>query len=223
MSTPLLVAKDLSKTLWDGDQSHIVFQEINLRLHAAERVALVGPSGSGKSSLLNILGGLDQNFSGEVLIENRSLKDMSDAELSRFRNTSLGFVFQSYNLLGQFTALENVLLPGMLGTEIERGLGEETLRAVGLGDKMLRRPVALSGGERQRVAIARALVQKPKIVLCDEPTGNLDQKTGLEILKLFDRLTESGAAVIIATHDPHIAATASKRWLLDSGKLVEAM
>lgn len=217
---PLLRAQHVTKRLRDGDQVATILANIDLEVHTRERVALVGPSGSGKSSLLHILGALDPDYEGTVEIAARRLGDLRDAERARFRNETLGFVFQSYNLLGHLSALDNVLLPARFsrhGADPRRAL--EMLASVGLGTKSHRKPHALSGGERQRVAIARALYNQPKLVLCDEPTGNLDPGTGREVLELFERLRDDGAALLIATHDDAIAAAADRVLSLHEGQL----
>jgi putative ABC transport system ATP-binding protein len=194
---------------------------VDLDIQAGEMVSVVGASGAGKSTLLHVLGALDPDYQGEVTLDGAALGELSDAQRAALRNRTLGFVFQAYNLLSQLTALENVLLPQRFASgavDVERG--RAVLASVGLGAKAHRKPAQLSGGERQRVAIARALVQRPKLVLCDEPTGNLDQETGAQILGLFERLTAEGVALLIATHDDAIARGASRVLRLREGRLV---
>ncbi|MEL6544123.1 MAG: ABC transporter ATP-binding protein, partial [Myxococcota bacterium] len=202
----LVRARELTKVVRDGDEDLHILNGVSAGLEEGESVALLGPSGSGKSTLLHILGALDPNYSGTVEVLGNSLESMSDSARAEFRNRSLGFVFQSYNVLGQLTALENVLLPARLsGKRVDEKKAKTQLELVGLGEKTHRLPRQLSGGERQRVAIARALLQEPQLVLCDEPTGNLDRSTGEQILKLFDELRSRGVGMIIATHDESIA------------------
>jgi putative ABC transport system ATP-binding protein len=220
MTTPLLVARGIGKRVRDGDKDTAILQDVNLEVAPGERVALVGPSGSGKSSLLQILGALDPDHTGEVSVLGTQLGQLSDARLAAFRNRTFGFIFQAYNLLGHLSALENVLLPARFaGVPVEPQRGQALLAEVGLGDKGHRRPGALSGGERQRVAIARALYQQPKLVLCDEPTGNLDATTARDIIGLFSRLAGQGVALLIATHDNAIAKTTDRTLQLSAGRL----
>ncbi|MEO0205734.1 MAG: ABC transporter ATP-binding protein, partial [candidate division WOR-3 bacterium] len=189
-----------------------------------EYLSIMGPSGSGKSTLMHILGCLDTPTKGEYYLENTRVSDYSDAELAKIRNQSIGFVFQNFNLLTRLSALENVALPliyaGVNKKErIERAEG--ILKKVGLLERMKHKPNELSGGECQRVAVARALVNNPRIVFADEPTGNLDTKTGKEIMELFDRLHKEGHTVVIVTHDPNIAQHARRIIKLIDGKIVE--
>lgn len=217
---PLLAATGVSKTVRDGDRRIAVLSDVALELQAGERVALLGPSGSGKSTLLHILGGLDPAYQGSVRLDGDALDALDDRTLALVRNRKLGFVFQSYNLLGHMSAIENVVLPARFSAERpDRQRGQEVLDVVGLGDKAHRRPGSLSGGERQRVAIARALYSRPRIVLCDEPTGNLDVRTAAEILALFERLTADGVTLLVATHDARIADGAHRTLELDGGRL----
>ena len=220
MSATLLRATGLTKRVRDGDAVNTILQDVSVEISDAERVALVGPSGSGKSSLLQILGALDTDYEGRLEVQGTLLTALNDAALAAFRGRSFGFVFQAFNLLGHLTALENVLLPAAFGgpaAQVPRG--QQLLTQVGLGDKQHRRPGALSGGERQRVAIARALYAQPKVVFCDEPTGNLDGRTAGTILDMFDALTEQGVALVIATHDDAIANKAHRVLRLQGGRL----
>ncbi len=218
----LVRAKNLTKVVRDGDQDLHILRDVSVELDEGEWVALLGPSGSGKSTLLQILGALDPTYSGTVEVLGDSLEQMSDSARAVFRNRTMGFVFQAYNLLGQLTALENVLLPARLsGGPVDAKRAREQLDRVGLGEKTHRLPRQLSGGERQRVAIARAMMQEPKLVLCDEPTGNLDRVTGTHVMGLFHELRERGVGMIIATHDETIADTADRVIRLESGRRVD--
>jgi ABC-type lipoprotein export system ATPase subunit/ABC-type lipoprotein release transport system permease subunit len=198
-------------------------KDINLEIDQGEFVALVGPSGSGKSTLLNLLGGLDHPTEGEIQIQEISLQSASEEELTRHRRYNVGFIFQTFNLLPTLTALENVALPLMLGGvgKIERNQRAiELLERVGLGHRLDHRPTEMSGGEQQRAAIARALINNPKIVLADEPTGNLDSSIGAEVMKLLRELnTERGVTLIIVTHDPDVAAYANRIVHLRDGEI----
>jgi len=186
---------------------------IDLRIEKGEYLAIMGPSGSGKSTLMNILGCLDTPTSGVHFFDGERVSDLCDDELADIRNRKIGFVFQTFNLLPRATALTNVELPmiyGGLPIEERRHMAAEALRDVGLGDRLEHRPNQLSGGQRQRVAVARALVNKPSIILADEPTGNLDSKTGEEIMVLFNELNRLGNTLILVTHEEYIAENARR-------------
>ena len=217
---PVLRAHGVRKRVRDGDVLTTILDGIDLEITAGERLALVGASGSGKSTLLHILGALDPDYEGRVELAGKRLDAMTDDERAAIRNRKLGFVFQSYNLLGHLSALENVSLPARFGKglpNVQRA--REVLEHVGLAAKASQEPHTLSGGERQRVAIARALYNHPELVLCDEPTGNLDRKTAEGILELFASLTEQGVALLIATHDTDIAEAATRVVTLREGAL----
>ena len=223
MSQVLLQVRHLSKFLQDGATRLPILQDISMTIRAGERVALRGPSGSGKSTLLQLLGGLDAEYQGSIEVLGQQLKQLSDASVARLRSKTFGFVFQAYNLLPHLTALNNVVLPAYFGArqapaDLERG--RQLLAQVGLRDKSHRRPRALSGGERQRVAIARALYNRPEVILCDEPTGNLDEQTAHGVLEMLEALTDEGVATVMATHDPAIASRAHRTWQLKDGRLV---
>jgi putative ABC transport system ATP-binding protein len=194
---------------------------VDLSVRRGEFVAIEGQSGSGKSSLLHLLGGLDRAFEGDARVLGCDLRAVSDAELSALRHTQIGFVFQSFNLLPSLTALENVLLPDFFGEGIpdaeRRAL--EALDRVGLLDKARARPAALSGGERQRVAIARALLARPPLLLADEPTGNLDAKTGQGVIELFRDLHREGMTLLIVTHEARVSHAATRVLVLRDGRL----
>ena len=210
---PIISVRDLSKTYIMGMEKVHALKSVSLDIFRNEYVALMGPSGTGKSTLINLLGCLDTPTSGEYFLNNQLVSEMSDRELATVRNKEIGFVFQTFNLLPRLTTLENVALPliyaGMSKSQ-RTELAEETLEAVGLGDRMTHKPNELSGGQRQRVAIARALVNHPSIILADEPTGNLDTKTSLEIMAIFDDLHAAGNTIILVTHEPDIAEYAHR-------------
>ena len=226
MSEPLLSARDLAKSYAMGKRTLEVLRGIALDVAPGEFLALRGASGAGKSTLLHLVGGLDSPNSGEIIFRGRDLAKLSERELTRFRNRSAGFVFQSYHLLPELTALENVCLPARLartGPDAAEQRGRELLARVGLKDRTDHKPYELSGGEQQRVAIARALVNEPELLLADEPTGNLDSRTGGEIIDLLKTLrTEKKMTLIIATHDAKVAANALRVIELTDGRIAQA-
>jgi putative ABC transport system ATP-binding protein len=199
-----------------------LLQGVDLTVLRGEFVAVEGQSGSGKSTLLHLLGGLDREFDGEARVLGCDLRAVKDAELSALRHTQIGFVFQSFNLLPALTALENVLLPDFFGDGVPDAgrRAREALERVGLADKAGSRPAALSGGERQRVAIARALVARPPLVLADEPTGNLDARTGEGVIGLFRELHREGMTLLIVTHEARVSHAATRVLVLRDGVLV---
>lgn len=219
---PLIHARDLRKTYHVGDQMVQALDGLDLDIHANEYVALMGPSGSGKSTLMNMLGCLDSPTSGEYILNGQDVSRLDDDSLADIRNREIGFVFQTFNLLPRYTAVENVALPMIYGgfSKAERDArAREVLTQVGLGDRMDHKPNELSGGQRQRVAVARALVMKPSIILADEPTGNLDTATSLEVMQLFSDIQQAGNTVILVTHEEDIAACAHRRVRLRDGKV----
>lgn len=221
---PILSVKELKKTYVMGTQLVHALQSVTLDIFPNDYVALMGPSGSGKSTLMNLMGCLDTPTSGEYLLNGEKVSEMSDGELAEIRNKEIGFVFQIFNLLPRLSALDNVALPliyaGISKSErIKRAA--YVLEQVGLGDRMDHKPNELSGGQRQRVAIGRALVNSPSIILADEPTGNLDSKTSLEIMEILDALHKEGNTIILVTHEPDIAAHAHRMIKLRDG-LVES-
>jgi len=202
-----------------------VLRKANLNVAAGEFVALLGKSGSGKTTLLNIIGGLDRDFRGQAVVDGRNLKQMQDGELSRFRNRTIAFVFQTFNLLPHLSCAENVAFPAYFGTLVPRkqiaARARDAMLRVGIGHKAGGYPGRLSGGERQRVAIARAIFQQPKILLADEPTGNLDTKSGLQVLDLFMELNKKdGMTVVLVTHDEQLALKADRIVRIADGIIV---
>ncbi|MCK7591819.1 ABC transporter ATP-binding protein [Subsaxibacter sp. CAU 1640] len=196
-----------------GHETVYVLKGIDLDIKRGEYVAIMGPSGSGKSTLMNLLGCLDTPTSGQYILNGKDVSKMSDDELADIRNKEIGFVFQTFNLLPRTTALDNVALPMVYAgaSKSERTeRAKEVLTSVGLADRMDHKPNELSGGQRQRVAVGRALVNKPSIILADEPTGNLDSKTSLEIMQLFDEIHQAGNTVIIVTHEEDVAERAKR-------------
>jgi len=202
----MIEINNLSKTYLLGKVPVYAITDISFRINKGEFVAIIGPSGSGKSTLLNLLGCLDLPSSGTYLLENFNIKSLKPNQLAEVRNKRIGFVFQNFNLLPRASALENVELPLIYGrTKNSREIALESLKKVGLSERAKHRPNELSGGERQRVAIARAIVNKPAIVLADEPTGNLDTQTGKNIMGIFSRLNNEGTTIIIVTHERDVA------------------
>jgi len=212
----------VSRSYGDDGSGMPVLIEASLRVDPGEFAAIVGPSGCGKSTLLNIAGGLDRRYSGTVRVDGTDLGAMDDRALSAFRGRTIGFVFQSFNLLPGFSALENVLLPGFFtgGQSNARARGLEALEHVGLGAKAHKKPGELSGGERQRVALARALCSRPPLLLADEPTGNLDQRTGEQIVQLLSDLNrEHGMTLVVVTHEARVSRVAGRVLHLADGKI----
>ncbi|MEE3608517.1 lipoprotein-releasing ABC transporter ATP-binding protein LolD [Avibacterium paragallinarum] len=219
----LLSCQGLSKVYQEGENQTQVLKAVSFSMAEGELVAIVGSSGSGKSTLLHTLGGLDQPSSGEVFIKGQSLQKASANELAKLRNQHLGFVYQFHHLMADFTALENVMMPMLIGKQNRseaQDRAEKMLGAVGLSHRIKHRPSALSGGERQRVAIARALVNNPALVLADEPTGNLDRKTTENIFELILKLNqEQKIAFLLVTHDLQLAEKLSRRMVMQDGIL----
>lgn len=220
----MLECRELTRVYSEGPQDLTVLDQLELTVHAGERVAIVGSSGSGKTTLLNLLGGLDRPSSGSVVIGGEPLSGLNEAALGRFRNQYIGFVYQFHHLLAEFTAVENAALPLIIRGQSKKAAEQRAmglLERVGMKARADHKPGELSGGERQRVAIARALVTDPSLVLMDEPTGNLDQATAATILGLMDELAkESACAFVIVTHDVSLAAHQDRVMKLDGGRLV---
>ncbi|MBI4871543.1 MAG: ABC transporter ATP-binding protein [Candidatus Riflebacteria bacterium] len=215
---------NLEKTYVAGSVETRVLKDISLRIEAGEFVAIMGASGTGKSTLMNILGCLDKPTSGHYRLDGADMITMDDDALSQLRNRKLGFVFQQFHLLDQATALQNVMLPLVYADsypEDARERAEKMLRAVDLADRMGYRPGRLSGGQQQRVAIARALITDPFLLLADEPTGNLDSKSGAEVMGIFQRLHRDGRTILLVTHDPAVAEHAHRVVVLKDGAVAE--
>jgi len=224
----MLEAKNIHKVYDNGKKALAVLKGVDLKIEQGKFVAIVGPSGAGKSTLLHILGGLDSPTEGKVIFEGQDIYALPDSEISKIRNVKIGFVFQFYHLLSEFTVLENVCLPALVGRrhndrqmlEINQE-AQELLNQVGLNDRTGHFPNQLSGGEKQRVAIARSLINRPGLLLCDEPTGNLDSRTGDEIFSLVKKINlESHMAVVLVTHNIELTKLADRVYHLRDGVLV---
>ncbi len=219
----IILVDELRKTYYMGSEQIDALKSITLQIQQNEYVALMGPSGSGKSTLMNLLGCLDTPTAGQYVLNGTDVSDLDDGELAEIRNKEIGFVFQTFNLLPRLSSLENVALPLVYAGYSKKKReerAEEVLTMVGLGDRVEHKPNELSGGQRQRVAIARALVNNPSIILADEPTGNLDTKTSIEIMSIFEEIHKNGNTVILVTHEPDIAEHAHRIIRLRDG-LVE--
>jgi len=221
----VLRLEGVTKEYGEGEARLLVLKGIDLEVRRGEFLAIMGPSGSGKSTLLNILGCLDRPTAGSYVLESEDVARLSDNRLSDIRNRRIGFIFQSFNLIPQLTVLENVGVPLLYGAAPGVAADDrcrELLDAVGLGHRLGHRPPQLSGGERQRVAIARALANDPVLLLADEPTGNLDSRTGKEVLRLMDELHAEGRTIILITHDAEVAERAERRIHIHDGQIAEA-
>lgn len=222
MSKPIIQLSELTKIYQMGSQEVRALDGVSFDVMQNEYIAIMGPSGSGKSTLMNLIGCLDTPTAGTYILNNQDVSELDDAELAEVRNREIGFVFQTFNLLPRTDCLSNVELPLIysgIKTAERRKRSIETLERVGLGDRIDHKPNELSGGQRQRVAIARALVNRPSILLADEPTGNLDTQTGEEIMMLFEELYRSGNTIIVVTHEPEIAQHARRIIRLRDGKI----
>mgnify|MGYP005837212779 CR=1 FL=1 len=220
--SPLILLEQVTKDYRMGSEIVHALRGVDLSIEPNEYVAIMGPSGSGKSTLMNILGCLDWPTSGRYILDGTDVSSLDDAALARIRNQKIGFVFQTFNLLPRATALKNVELPLIyagISSDERRRRAQAALESVGLGDRLRHKPPELSGGQRQRVAIARALVTNPSIILADEPTGNLDSKTGAEIMALFERIWRQGNTVILVTHEDDIARHARRIIRIRDGRI----
>ena len=222
MST-LIELKDIMKTYVMGDNIVHALNHVDVTIDYGEFTSIMGASGSGKSTMMNILGCLDRPTSGEYYLDGKEIAGYNDDELAHTRNAKIGFVFQNFNLLSKLTAQANVALPLIyagVGEEERMERAKKALEAVGLGDRLDHKPMEMSGGQRQRVAIARALINDPPVIMADEPTGNLDTKSSYEIMDIFKKMNEQGKTVIMVTHEPDIAAYTKRILVMRDGKLV---
>ncbi len=224
-SKVILELKNITKTYATGTNQFTALDNVSLKIHQGEFISITGPSGSGKSTLMHIIGLLDNPTSGEVLLNGRDISKLKEHQLAQIRNVTLGFVFQQFNLLAKTSSLENVSLP-LLYSDIPKKdrqkMGMDLLIKVGLQDKFNNTPAQLSGGQQQRVAIARALVNNPKIILADEPTGNLDSKSGAEVMQFFHQLNQKeGRTIVFVTHDMDLAKQANRTIIIKDGQISE--
>lgn len=217
MKNKLIEFKNVTKTYIVGDKKFNALDNINLTINQGEFVVILGPSGAGKSTLLNLLGGLDRTTKGSILVDNKDITKLSDSDLTKYRATDVGFIFQFYNIMPTLTVGENVALVKDVTTTTKKV--KDVLNSVGLEQHMNKFPSELSGGEQQRVSIARAVMKNPKLLLCDEPTGALDSKTGVEILKLLNHECDNDTTVIIVTHNQLISEIANKVIHIKNGKV----
>lgn len=220
---PLIIElKDLYKSYWNGELETKILKNINLKVFSGEFVLIMGPSGSGKSTLMNMIGCLDRPTSGQIILMENDINKITDEQLATLRGLEIGFVFQNFNLVPRLSTVQNILLPTY--ANLKNGVNpdtkvEELIKLVGLEERRNNKPSQLSGGQQQRVAIARALINEPSIILADEPTGNLDSKTGVEIMKMFKTLNEKGRTIIMITHDSELMDYASRVVYLKDGML----
>lgn len=224
MTEEILSMKNIIKSYYLGEEEQVILKGINLSIKRGEFVSILGPSGSGKSTMMNIIGCLDGASSGQYILSGRDIKDLDENELAEIRSKEIGFIFQSFQLLPRLTALQNVELPMIysgVSKAKRREIAIEKLHRVGLGERLNHYPNQLSGGQQQRVAIARALSTNPTILLADEPTGALDQKTGRQVMDLFKELHAEGRTIVMITHDEHIAKQANRIVRILDGNIVE--
>jgi putative ABC transport system ATP-binding protein len=222
MKKPIIKLENVEKVYHVGESAVNALSGVNVEINKGEFVAIIGPSGSGKSTMMNMVGALDVPSLGKVLLDGTDISKLHESELAQIRGKKIGFVFQTFHLIPTLTAKENVALPMMFQmVDSERRIkkAEEILKKVGLGNRMEHLPNELSGGQKQRIAIARALVNNPEVILADEPTGNLDSKTGKEIMDIFNNLNKEGRTIIIVTHDKDIARKASKVLKIVDGRI----
>lgn len=221
-ASPILELRHVSKHYQLGDEKLTVLSDVSLTLHAGELVAIVGPSGSGKSTLMHIMGLLDKQSVGQVILTGRDVSQLSETELARLRNQYIGFIFQQFNLLPRTTAIENVLLPTLYNAlpTNKTAKAKDILTQLGLGDRLGNKPNQLSGGQQQRVAIARSLINDPSVIFADEPTGNLDSKSGHEVVEILQALNQEGRTIVIVTHDLELANIAHRIIKIRDGQLI---
>jgi len=219
----MLEVKEALKVYGEGEARVVALDKVSLKVNKGDFIAIMGPSGSGKSTLLNIIGGLDRISGGEVLLDGKRIDNLDENSLVEIRRRKIAYVFQQYHLLPSLTAVENVYMPLLFGGSNGHGLGKamEFLKMVGLEKRARHKPGQLSGGEQQRVAIARAIVHDPSLILADEPTGNMDQKTGADILEIFAGLNREGRSIVMVTHSPEVAKHAKSIVYLKDGRIVE--
>lgn len=222
MKQEIIKLKDVCKSYQMGESKVIAACDINLTINKGEFVAITGPSGSGKSTMMNLVGALDLANEGDIFLDEQNIEHLSESNLAQIRGRKIGFIFQNFNLIPTLTALENVMLPMLFqgkGNDFRKSRAKELLERVKLGHRLNHFPNELSGGERQRVAIARALANDPEVILADEPTGNLDSKTGKEVMEMFKKLNEEGKTIIMVTHDLTLARYAKRVVKLRDGKI----
>jgi putative ABC transport system ATP-binding protein len=222
MKDKILTLNNVCKTYELGDEKVGAVCNASIEINKGDFIAIMGPSGSGKSTLMNLIGVLDIPNEGDIFLEHRNIAHLSESDLSQIRGKKIGFIFQQFNLIGTLSAKENVMMPMMfqgMSAEQREKRAVELLRQIGLGDRLEHRPGELSGGQQQRVAIARALANDPEVILADEPTGNLDSKTGEEIIELLKDLNKKGKTIIMVTHDLHVAKHAKKIIHIVDGKI----
>lgn len=224
MSQPVLQVENVKKIYTIGGNEIEALKGVSLKINKGDYTAIVGKSGSGKSTLMHIIGLLDTPTSGKVILNGEDVSKLEESKLARIRNKEIGFVFQAFNLLQRTTALDNVILP-LKYSDVPKNKWEqlaiEKLNLVGLGERLYNKSNEISGGQKQRVAIARALINDPSIILADEPTGNLDSKTGAEIIKMFEELHKQGKTIILVTHDDDLASKAKKQIIIKDGLIVD--
>lgn len=224
MSNTVLELKNVSKIYKMGDQEVKALNDVSIKIDEGEFVSITGPSGSGKSTLMHLIGLLDNPTSGSVLLDEVNVENYTEEELAKVRNKKLGFIFQQFNLLSRTSALENVYLPLIYNSATEEEMtqrAKQVLEMVGLGERLDHHPNQLSGGQQQRVAIARALVNNPRIILADEPTGNLDTKSGAEVIKIIKNLNSEGKTIVMVTHDMNVAKIAKRIIKIVDGKVTD--
>jgi putative ABC transport system ATP-binding protein len=219
----MLEVKDVLKVYGEGEARVVALDKVSLTVNQGDYIAIMGPSGSGKSTLLNIIGGLDRISGGEVLLDGKRIDNLDENSLVEIRRRKIAYVFQQYHLLPSLTAEENVYMPLLFGGSKGHGMDKamDFLKIVGLEKRAKHKPGQLSGGEQQRVAIARAIIHNPSLILADEPTGNMDQKTGADIMEVFARLNQEGRGIVMVTHSPEVASHAKEVVHLKDGRIVD--